>query len=121
MAVKLLTEHHFEFLSFKGGCTGWSESTIVKEITCRGSINCVLVLLLCMKVFTGLIFVSAYHKCNTLFHWLERTGKALRKMTINLVVLLPLVALLGDAKTRQTTTRPSPFRCRLIVVKLSEF
>ena len=30
MTVKLLTEHHLEFLSFKGGCTGSSESTLVK-------------------------------------------------------------------------------------------
>ena len=30
MIVKLLTEHHLEFLSFKGGCTGASESTLVK-------------------------------------------------------------------------------------------
>ena len=27
MIVKLLTEHHFEFLSLKGDCTGSSEST----------------------------------------------------------------------------------------------
>ena len=31
MSVKLLTEHHLEFLSFKGGCTGSSESTLVKK------------------------------------------------------------------------------------------
>ena len=31
MAVKLLTEHHLEFLSLKGGYTGWSESTLVKH------------------------------------------------------------------------------------------
>ena len=30
MSVKLLNDHHLEFLSFKGGCTGWSESTLVK-------------------------------------------------------------------------------------------
>ena len=30
MNVKLLTEHHFEFLSLKGGYTGSSESTLVK-------------------------------------------------------------------------------------------
>ena len=30
MSVKLLTEHHLEFLSLKGGCTGSSESTLVK-------------------------------------------------------------------------------------------
>ena len=30
MTVKLLTEHHLEFLCLKGGCTGSSESTLVK-------------------------------------------------------------------------------------------
>ena len=39
MIVKLLTEHHLEFLSLKGGCTGSSESILVKllEISCCGS------------------------------------------------------------------------------------
>ena len=30
LSVKLLTEHHLRFLSLKGGCTGSSESTLVK-------------------------------------------------------------------------------------------
>ena len=34
MIVQLLTEHHLEFLSFKGGCTGSSESTLVKMLHC---------------------------------------------------------------------------------------
>ena len=34
MIVKLLTEHHFEFLSLKGDCTGLSESTHVKMPHC---------------------------------------------------------------------------------------
>ena len=34
MSVKLLTEHHWEFLSLKGGCTGSSESTLVKMSHC---------------------------------------------------------------------------------------
>ena len=34
MIVKLLTEHHLEFLSLKGGCTGSSESTHVKMPHC---------------------------------------------------------------------------------------
>ena len=34
MTLKLLTEHHLEFLSFKGGCTGSSESTNVKMPHC---------------------------------------------------------------------------------------
>ena len=34
MIVKLLTEHHLEILSLKGGCTGSSESTLVKMSNC---------------------------------------------------------------------------------------
>ena len=34
MIVELLTEHHLEFLSLKGGCTGSSESTLVKMSNC---------------------------------------------------------------------------------------
>ena len=34
MTVKLLTEQHLEFLSLKGGCTGLSESTLVKIPHC---------------------------------------------------------------------------------------
>ena len=34
MTVKLLVEQHFEFISLKGGCTGSSESTLVKMPHC---------------------------------------------------------------------------------------
>ena len=34
MIVKVLTEHHLEFLSLKGGCKGLSESTLVKMPHC---------------------------------------------------------------------------------------
>ena len=34
MSVKLLTEHYLEFLSLTGGCTGSSESTLVKMPHC---------------------------------------------------------------------------------------
>ena len=34
MIVKLLTERHFEFLRLKRGCTGSSESTLVKMSNC---------------------------------------------------------------------------------------
>ena len=34
MSVKLLTEHHLEFVSLKEGCTGSSESTHVKMQHC---------------------------------------------------------------------------------------
>ena len=34
MTVRLLTEHHLEFLSLKGGCTGSPESTLLKTLHC---------------------------------------------------------------------------------------
>ena len=34
MIVKLLTEHHLEFLSLKGGCRGSPKSTLVKMLNC---------------------------------------------------------------------------------------
>ena len=34
MIVKLLTEHHLEFLSLTGGCAGSSESTLIKMPHC---------------------------------------------------------------------------------------
>ena len=34
MSVKLLTEHHLEFLSLNIGCTGLSEFTLVKMSHC---------------------------------------------------------------------------------------
>ena len=34
MGVKLLTEHRSEFVSLKGGCTGSSESTLVRMPHC---------------------------------------------------------------------------------------
>ena len=37
MVVKLLTEHHLEFLSLKGGCTGSYEPTLVKIPHCLKS------------------------------------------------------------------------------------
>ena len=40
MTVKLLTKHHLEFLTLKGGCTDSSESTLLK-VTCRGSFVCI--------------------------------------------------------------------------------
>ena len=34
MIVKLMTEHHLEFLSLKEGCTGSPESTLIKNPHC---------------------------------------------------------------------------------------
>ena len=37
MSVKLLTEHRFEFVSLKGGCTGSSESTLLSKCDIVGN------------------------------------------------------------------------------------
>ena len=53
MTVKLLTEHHLEFLSLKGCCRGWSESTLVEMSNCWKShvtaqiISCFLSNMIC--------------------------------------------------------------------------
>ena len=54
MSVKLLTEHHWEFLSLTGGCTGSSETTLVKMPhcwkshvkvqICLATVHCILIL-----------------------------------------------------------------------------
>ena len=51
MIVKLLTEHHLEFPSFKGGCTGLSESTLVKIPHCWKSHVAAHMLLNKIKLF----------------------------------------------------------------------
>ena len=43
MSDKLLTEHHLEFLSLKGGCTGSSENATLLVITCPQGVNSVTV------------------------------------------------------------------------------
>ena len=43
MNFKLLTEHHLGFLSLKGGCTGSSESTLVKMPQCWKWLICDLI------------------------------------------------------------------------------
>ena len=56
MTVKLLTEHHLEFLSLKGGCTGSSESSLVKMPHCWES-----------HVMVQIIFYHNQFTCSELF------------------------------------------------------
>ena len=53
MIIKLLTEHHLEFLSFKGGCTGLSESIPVKMPHCWKSHVVAHVFYLTLMVLIG--------------------------------------------------------------------
>ena len=54
MSVKRLTEFHLEFLSLKGGCTGSSESTLVKMPHCWKSH--VTAQLFCLYAMHDIIF-----------------------------------------------------------------
>ena len=52
MIVKLLTEHHLEFLSLKGGCRGSSESTLDKMSNCwKSHVAALLVLIAYAQIF----------------------------------------------------------------------
>ena len=58
MTVKLLMEHHLEFLSLKGGYTGLSESTLVKMPHCRKShVTAHLVFYVFCSLFSSAVFV----------------------------------------------------------------
>ena len=50
MIIKLLTEHHLEFLSLKEGCRGSSESTLVKISNC-------------WKSHAAAYIIRIYHEC----------------------------------------------------------
>ena len=52
MSVKPLTEHQLKFLSFKGGCRGLSESTLVKMSNCWKSHAAAHLYLSAIKLFT---------------------------------------------------------------------
>ena len=52
MSVKLLTEHHLEFLSLTGGCIGSSGSTLVKMPHCWKSH-------VAAHIYSGLVHTTA--------------------------------------------------------------
>ena len=54
MIVKLLTEHHLEFLSLKGGCRASSESTHVKIPHCWKSHAAAQMRLISMRTILAL-------------------------------------------------------------------
>ena len=59
LSVKLLTEHHLELLSLKGGFRGSSESTLVKMLHCWRSHA--LAQMNLSKVFSGAIKKKKRH------------------------------------------------------------
>ena len=59
MMVKLLTEHHLEFLSLPGGCRGSSESTHIKMPHCWKShvlAHIFVIMTLCLEVIYNAMY-----------------------------------------------------------------
>ena len=54
MIIKLLTETHLEILRLKGGCTGLSESTLVKMPHCWKSHVAAQMSMMMMMLFISL-------------------------------------------------------------------
>ena len=53
MTVKLLSTHHLEIISLKGGCTGSSESTLVKIPHCwKSHVAAHICIVICTVFFT---------------------------------------------------------------------
>ena len=59
MFVKLLAEHHLEFLSSAGGCGGSFESTLVKMSNCWKSQSTALMILL-INIYAFLISIGHF-------------------------------------------------------------
>ena len=74
MSVKLLTEHHLRFPSLKGGCTGSSESTLVKMPHCWKSRVTAHVSMVHKCVHNG----QLKHTCSDLNHSTEHKSVELQ-------------------------------------------
>ena len=60
MIVKLLTEHHSEFLSLKGGYRGSSESRLVKVLNCWKSYAAAHFIFVCRKSISSSVKILLY-------------------------------------------------------------
>ena len=90
MTVELLTEHHFEFLSLKGGCTGLSESTFVKGYIVGSHMsrfNCVLVVWLSMFYVYSLQLWPVTVACLSKTHLFSVPSQLSMKTVNNLVAM----------------------------------
>ena len=84
MSVMILTEHHFEFPSLKGDCTGSSESTLVKmpQSLFGKQMSLLILILKAFKLLTDRSKAELLYLCSPLTYCL-------------VCVLQPCVHLLG--------------------------
>ena len=93
MIVKLLTEYHLEFLSLKGGCTGSSESTLVKMSNCWKSHALAQIIILRLAQMHIHSNQYNYRKCITYIYFIIKqmlTSVSVdmgKNGTVNLIIL----------------------------------
>ena len=86
MKVQLLSEQHLEYLSLKGGCTGWSECTLTKmphrwKSHVTALIYCTYLPLL--RRDTSSSSISSPNKSSTLLRWKTKKMLLVRKEELN--------------------------------------
>ena len=102
MIVKLLTEHHLEFLSLKGGCRGSSESTLVKMQHCwKSRVTAHITVALVMRFSRKL-----WHK------------GGLYVLSINMYVYLSVILLLSIIMLKSGNSRVLVCVCCFFVLSL---
>ena len=91
MTVQLLTEHHLEFLSLKGGCTGSSESTLVKMPHCWKSHVVAQMFVMITIVSYPMVFpFSHHHSRSETSSWVHARTREfhLLRTTINAILTI---------------------------------
>ena len=92
MIVKLLTEHHLEFLCLKGGCPGSSECTLIKMQHCWKYHDAAQMLLCFQLQSASLLFVD--NPVGTGFSYVDHESALttnVSQIAIDMVVLLKTI------------------------------
>ena len=87
MTVKLLTKQHFEFLPLKGGCTGSSESTLVKIPHCSKS-----------HVTAQLSFIIIQTFCLSFSVYVQTLNRKQNRLTLALIPVECFVVMSDDVE-----------------------
>ena len=102
MIVKLLTGHHLEFLSLKGGCSGSSESTLVKMSNCRKSHAAAHMVITHVSFYTvKIIYCSCTFILRTFCHVLSFT---FRRTYLGLVARKPVFGVSEKASFKPVSS-----------------
>ena len=107
MSVKLLTEHHLEFLNLKGGCTGSSESIHVKLPQCwKSRVTAQLILSIASEHTVDSQKIILIAQCLSKFQQIQITG-----FISELFSLLPKKKVSMIRKYHNHKLQTNPWHC----------